>query len=129
MEGSLNVAGGGAYERETQGLLVERTLTFDLSDPRVARTVAGEGTTGLVAHADWASEEVKVFRSATSASGADAIVFEAGAESSSIELVASGSRQPAADPSARMIDGYNGWRSQVVQNPDGTSSVFWSGEF
>lgn len=128
-EFSGQVAGGGAYERETQGVLVERTLTFDLRDPEVARVVANGGTTDLVAHADWASEQVKVFRTTTSSSGADAILFEVGAESSNLELVESASRPPATNPLARLIDGHNGMHSQVITNEDGTSSVVWLGEY
>jgi len=128
-EAALNYAGGGATRYHETGVLVERTLSFDLTDPDVAKQIEGASTIDLAASAQWASEEVKVFASSSHGVTSDAIVFEAGAESSTYEMVHTDSRGPSTNPVAGLIDGHDGWHQQTVTESDGSTSTVWVGEF
>lgn len=127
-EVEVGFAGGGAYMSDSNGVLVERTLTYDLTDPVVAEVVQADGSTeGLAWHSDWASEEVRVFSTESQGQGADAIVFKVDTEAESMSLVDSQSRGP--NRADRLITGNPELTRQYVTNSDGSRSTVYTDTF
>ena len=127
-EVEVGFAGGGAYESASNGVLVERTLTFDLTDPGVADVVAADSSTnGLAWHSDWASEEIRVFGTESQGQGADAILFKFDSEAESMSLIESQFREP--NRSDALIQGNPEVNRQYVTNPDGTRSTIYTDGF
>lgn len=94
VEAGLDFAGGGTEEWSSSGVMVQRMLEFDLSDPAVFDAVNGMSTSDLVSQSRLATESVKVFDVSGSGSGASAIVFDTGSEARSLDVIESMSRPP-----------------------------------
>jgi len=94
VDADLGVGGGGASGEVTQGVLIERSLTFDLTDDAVRSAVERGGTSHWATMSDLAHEQCRVFATNGTSSSANAIVFETAVDSGSMELLRSSSRPP-----------------------------------